>query len=62
MVESVQKAVEDGLLNCNVSRTFYTQSLLPTPVTLNLGGGGEEKGKKGQGRYTCTPFTYIYIQ
>ena len=47
MVESVQKAVEDGLLNCNVSRTFYTQSLLPTPVFLDR--DGEERNKKGSG-------------
>jgi DNA mismatch repair protein MLH1 len=44
VVESVQRAVEAGLLGCNVSRTYYTQALLPTPVSLDTG-----EGKKGTG-------------
>ena len=47
VVESVQKAVEDGLLGCNVSRTYYTQALLPTPISLERGEG--ERDKKGTG-------------
>ena len=50
MVESVQKAVEERLLGCNVSRTYYTQAFLPAPVSLDREEGRErerERGKKG---------------
>ena len=52
VVESVQKAVEEGLLGCNVSRTYYTQALLPTPVSLGGDEGGTERGRKGGGAGT----------
>lgn len=43
VVESVQKAVEESLLNCNESRTYFTQALLPVPVSLD---GDEEEEKR----------------
>ena len=65
MVETVQKAVEEKLLSCDVSRTYYTQALLPgaiLPVSLEReeeeeerhrqqGGTGEGAGRKAGGMY-----------
>lgn len=37
ITEGIQKCVEDRLLGCNSSRTYYTQALLPgaaVPVSL----------------------------
>ena len=48
VVDSVQRAVEDGLLGCNLSRTYYTQALLPTPVSLE-GAAEGERNKRGSG-------------
>ena len=63
VVESVQKAVEEGLLSCNESRTYYTQALLPTPVSLGGDEGGTERGKKGVGAGIQLSIlcTYAYI-
>lgn len=61
MVESVQKAVEESLLGCNVSRTYYTQALLPTPVSLDGEEEKErEKSKKGGSAGTCMCLRYNY--
>ena len=61
MVESVQKAVEESLLGCNVSRTYYTQALLPTPVSLDGEEEKErEKSKKGGSTGTCMCLRYNY--
>ncbi|XP_065885951.1 DNA mismatch repair protein Mlh1-like [Dysidea avara] len=52
IIEALQKCVEDKLLGCNSSRTYYTQALLPTNIssaTSNIvnnkkssTGGGEK--------------------
>lgn len=34
IIESVQKAIETKLLGCNVSRTYYTQALLPGAMVI----------------------------
>ena len=59
MVESVQKAVEEALLGCNVSRTYYTQALLPTPISLQTAEG--ERTKKGTSSGIVIPTHYLYI-
>ena len=49
-MEAVQKAVEERLLNCNASRTYFTQALLPgAPMPVSLGDGDRrETDKVGQ--------------
>lgn len=53
IVESIQKAVEERLLGCNASRTYFTQALLPgasVPLSYEQrkltaeGGGGRASG------------------
>ena len=34
IIESVQKTIETRLLGCNVSRTYYTQALLPGATVI----------------------------
>lgn len=34
IIESVQKTIETKLLGCNVSRTYYTQALLPGATVI----------------------------
>ena len=55
MVESVQKSVEEALLSCNVSRTYYTQSLLPGAISmpsssLERKGEGEDVRRQGEAK------------
>ena len=66
IVESIQKAVEERLLSCNASRTYFTQALLPgatAPVTASSLQLQEDSGSSGtkknagsceQCSYTCT--------
>ena len=52
IIEAIQKAVEEKLLGCNASRTYFTQALLPgaaVPVSSELkAGGGEKRGVEKQ--------------
>ena len=53
IIEAIQKAVEERLLGCNASRTYFTQALLPgaaVPISSELkgGGGGEKRGMEKQ--------------
>lgn len=58
-MEAVQKAIEERLLGCNASRTYFTQALLPgaaVPVSCELlGEGGEKKDTDSK-----QPPTYAY--
>lgn len=50
IVESIQKAVEDRLLSCNASRTYFTQALLPgaaVPVAAGSLQLQEDSGNSG---------------
>ena len=50
IVESIQKAVEDRLLSCNASRTYFTQALLPgaaVPVAAGSLQLQEDSGSSG---------------
>jgi len=50
IVESIQKAVEDRLLSCNASRTYFTQALLPgaaVPVAVGSLQLQEDGGSSG---------------
>ncbi len=41
---TIQKAIEERLLGCNSSRTYYTQALLPgatVPVSLDVSNTGK---------------------
>lgn len=58
-MEAVQKAVEERLLGCNASRTYFTQALLPgaaVPVSLGEGERGERKETDKAGQQS----TYAY--
>lgn len=33
IIDSIQKTIEESLLNCNSSRTYYMQSLLPAQIS-----------------------------
>ena len=49
IVESIQKAIEERLLSCNASRTYFTQALLPgaaAPVTASSLQLQEDSGTK----------------
>lgn len=53
IIEAIQKAVEERLLNCNASRTYFTQALLPgaaVPIRSELKGDGigEKRGMEKQ--------------
>ena len=59
IVEAVQKAVEERLLGCNASRTYFTQALLPgaaVPVSLGEAERGERKETDKAGQQS----TYAY--
>lgn len=43
IVDSIQRAIEESLLNCNSSRTYYTQTLLPSAPAQVIGIGSSEK-------------------
>lgn len=48
IVEAIQKAVEERLLGCNSSRTYFTQAVLPgarVPLSLEEGGAAVGEGK-----------------
>lgn len=50
IVESIQKAVEERLLSCNASRTYFTQALLPgaaVPVAAGSLQLQEDSGSSG---------------
>ena len=60
IVEAVQKAVEERLLGCNASRTYFTQALLPgvaLPVSSELVG---REGEKREADKHKEPTTYAY--
>lgn len=62
IIEAVQKAVEERLLGCNASRTYFTQALLPgaaLPVSSELLGGGGSERKEATGKQQQQP-TYAY--
>lgn len=44
IVDSIQRAIEECLLGCNSSRTYYTQSLLPLISKLNPANSTQVKG------------------
>ena len=48
IIESIQKTIEDRLLKCDSSRTYYTQSLLPSTSfkTSKLSSQNEEDSSK----------------
>ena len=59
IIEAIQKAVEERLLGCNASRTYFTQALLPgaaVPISSELSGGGREK----RGSEKQQPPAYAY--
>ena len=45
IIEAIQKSVEEALLGCNSSRTYYTQSLLPS-TSASAGDTGYDQDKK----------------
>lgn len=48
IIESIQKTIEGSLLNCNSSRTYYMQSLLPSTsaqISNSTGTSAEEESK-----------------
>lgn len=56
-MEEIQKCIEDRLLGCNESRTYYTQTLLPgmaLPISL------EEDPTKGSKGTKCG-YTSLYL-
>lgn len=59
IVEAVQKAVEERLLGCNASRTYFTQALLPgapIPVSWEEGDRRDRKETDKTGKQS----TYAY--
>ena len=51
IIEAIQKAIEEKLLGCNTSRTYFTQALLPGSVMPVVGGGklGTQQGASSEG-------------
>ena len=46
IIDSIQKTIEESLLNCNSSRTYYMQSLLPsTSAHISGASAAEEESK-----------------
>lgn len=53
VVEAIQRTVEETLLGCNVSRTYFTQALLPgTTVPVVSSSGPDKVTGLGKG-YNC---------
>ena len=54
ITQTVQKCVEERLLGCNSSRTYYTQALLPgVSVPVSLEGEESERGSVATGNSIC---------